>query len=692
MKRLVLLACLAACQNKESPPAPGPSAPIAAQAAPQGSATPVDTAGMDRSVQPGDDFFKFANGAWLDQTEIPADRSGYGTGAMLAEKTSQRVRELIEHAAQTAAPGTEARKVADYYSTFMDEASIESKGLAPLQPELDAIAAIKDATGLASALGSRICTDVDALNNTNFQTPNLFGLWIAQSLDDPQSYAVFLMQGGLSLPDRDFYVDPAPKMADIRAKYEAHVAAIFSLAKISDPAARAKRVVALETLLAQAHAPREESEDVLKANNHWSRADLKTHAPGLDWDALLGAAGLGAVNDFVIWHPHATTGIAAAVASQPLATWKDYLTFHVIEHAGAVLPKAFGDEGFAFYGTTLNGTPKQRDRWKRAVDQTSFALGEAVGKLYVEKYFPPAEKARAAAMVKRLLAAFAVRIDHLDWMAPATKAAAKAKLAALRIGVGYPDKWRDYGKLDVVAGDALGNLERAEKFELHRNLDKIGKPVDRDEWVMVPHLVNAVNLPAMNAINFPAAILQPPYFDPSRPEVMDYGSTGATIGHEVSHSFDDQGAMFSATGKLENWWTPDDLAHFKAEGAKLAAEFDKYQPFPDVHENGKLTLSENIADVAGLAVAYDAYRASLGGNEAPSVQGFTGDQQFFLSFAQGWRTKMREAAKRQRLVTDGHALAEYRADTVRNLDAWYAAFGITSGALFLAPADRVRLW
>ena len=357
------------------------------------------------------------------------------------------------------------------------------------------------------------------------------------------------------------------------------------------------------------------------------------------------------------------------------------------------LPKAFVDEQFAFYGKTLTGTPKLRDRWKRAVDVTDAALGEAVGKLYVARYFPAAEKARAEEMVRNEVAAFGRRIDRLDWMAPRRSSRRRRSSRALKVGVGYPDKWRDYSALEVVRGDALGNAQRASLFRYRWNLKKLGQPVDRGEWVMNPQLVNAVNLPAMNALNFPAAILQPPDFDPARPAVMDYGAIGAVIGHEISHSFDDQGALFDASGKLENWWTKDDFAHFSASAEALVRQYDAYRPFPDLAVNGKLTISENIADVAGLAAAYDAYRLSLSGKEAPTVQGLTGDQQFFLSFAQSWRTKFREKALRQRIVIDSHAPAEYRADTVRNLDAWYDAFSVVPGqALYLAPKDRVRVW
>jgi predicted metalloendopeptidase len=432
---------------------------------------------------------------------------------------------------------------------------------------------------------------------------------------------------------------------------------------------------------------------VLKGNNHWARSDFAAKAPGLDWDAFFAASGLSAQEQFVVWQPGAVTGISALVAAQPMATWKEYLAFRALDRSSGLLPKAFVEEQFSFYEKTLAGTPKLRERWKRAVDATDFALGEVVGKLYVARYFPPAEKARAEEMVKNELAAFARRVDALTWMAPQTKAKAKEKLAALKVGVGYPDKWRDYSGLEVVRGDALGNAQRASLYEYQRNLKKLGQPVDRGEWVMNPQLVNAVNLPAMNALNFPAAILQPPDFDPARPAAMDYGAAGATIGHEISHSFDDQGALFDANGKLSNWWTDEDLAHFKASSEQLVKQYDGYRPFADVAVNGKLTVSENIADVAGLAAAFDAYRLSLGGKEAPSWHGLTGDQQFFLSFAQSWRSKTREAAARQRIVTDSHAPAEYRADTVRNLDAWYEAFGVKPGQkLHLQDGERVRVW
>jgi putative endopeptidase len=654
----------------------------------------IDLAGIDRGVSPGDDFFAYANGGWLKSTEVPADRSVWGTGEELTELTVRRTADLIAEAAKSSGPrGSDAQKVGDYYAAFMDESAIEAKGLEPLRSTLDEIAAVKDSSGLAAVLGRQLRADVDVLNNTNLYTDNLFGLWVAQDLDEPGRYSPFLLQGGLGMPDRDYYLDASPRMAGFRSRYEEHAAAMLGLAHVAEPAAKAARILALERRIALAHASLEAAFDVRKNNNRWAREDFGKRAPGLDWPAYFSAAGLAAQAEFVVWQPGAVIGISAAVGDEPLATWKDYLTLRALERAAAVLPRAFVDEQFAFYGKALSGTPVLRDRWKRGVQATDAALGEVVGRLYVARYFPPSEKARAEAMVRNEVAAFGRRIDTLTWMAPATKARAKAKLAVLKVGVGYPDKWRDYSGLEVVPGDALGNAFRASLFEYRRNLKKLGEPVDRGEWVMNPQLVNAVNLPAMNAMNFPAAILQPPYFDPSRPSVMDYGATGATIGHEISHSFDDQGALFDANGRLLNWWTKEDFAHFEESSRALVRQYDAYRPFADLAVNGKLTVSENIADVAGLAVAYDAYRLSLGGKEAQSLQGFTGDQQFFLSFAQSWRQKAREAARRQRILTDSHAPDEYRADVVRNLDPWYAAFAVRPGQkLYLAPQDRVRVW
>jgi len=654
----------------------------------------IDTTGMDRSVKPGDDFFEYANGTWIKNTEIPADRSNFGTSSILLDLTDKRVADLIQETTKGKAPaGSEARKIGDYYASFMDSTAIDAAGLKPLQPTMDSIVAIRDRKGLAHFLGSTLRADVDALNATNFYTENLLGLWVAQDLEDPTHYSPFLLQGGLGMPDRSYYVDTSAAMATIRDKYKQHVAAMLNLAKVPDAETKAAGIVQLETEIANAHWSREKSGDVSKGNNPWARSDFVSKAPGLDWETYFAAAGLDKPTRFVVWQPSAITGISALVASEPIDTWKDYLTFHAIQSHAVVLPVSFGKQAFAFFGPVLSGAQKQRDRWRRAVAATNDGLGFAVGRLYAARYFPPAEKKRVQAMVTNLIAAFRERIDRLDWMAPATKKEAKAKLAVLKVSVGYPDQWPDYSGLRIVKGDAFGNFERAHLLQYRRSLAKLSKPVDRAEWVMTPQLVNAVNLPAMNALNFPAAILQPPYFDPKRPTVMDYGAIGAIIGHEVSHSFDNQGALFDSKGRLHNWWTPEDFKHFEASSKQLVAQYNGYKPFPDLAVNGQQTLGENIADVAGLAASYDAYRKSLGGKEAPTAQGLKGDQQFFVSFAQAWRRKARDPALRNQILTDGHAPAQYRASTVRNIDAWYEAFDVKPGEkLYLGPADRVRVW
>jgi len=534
--------------------------------------------------------------------------------------------------------------------------------------------------------------DVDPLNATNFFTEHLLGVFVSQGLDDPAHNVPYLLQGGLGMPDRDYYVSKSPKMAELRTAYQAHVQAMFTLAGFADAPARAGRVFALENKIALAHATRVESQDV-RTPQTWKRAELSTKAPGLDWAALLDAAGLGDAPAFIIWHPKAVPGLAKLVASEPLDAWKDWLTFHLINQSGNFLPKAFVEQRFAFYGKALSGTPELRPRWQRGVDYTSAALGEVVGKAYVGKHFPPETKAKVQAMVADIVKAFGARVDALTWMSPATKAKAKRKLSTLRVGVGYPDKWRDYGPLEIVKDDALGNIQRAQLFEYRYHLGKLTQPVDKGEWWMTPQTVNAVNLPLQNALNFPAAIIQPPFFDAEASAAFNYGSMGGVIGHEISHSFDDMGSQFDAEGRIANWWTDEDMAHFKAAGEALAAQFDAYKPFPDLSVNGRQTLSENIADVAGLSAAFDAYRASLAGRPAPAFKGFTGDQQFFIAYGQSWRTKDREASMRAQIATDGHAPDEYRADSVRNHDAWYDAFSVPpTQKLFLAPKERVRIW
>ena len=511
-------------------------------------------------------------------------------------------------------------------------------------------------------------------------------------LHEPARNRPYLLQGGLGMPDRAYFLDASERMAGLRTQYQKHIAAMLKLAGYSktqgDAEARAAKVFALEVDIASGHATRADSADVLKADNTWTLKDFNANAPGLDWNAFFKAAQLGDQDKFIVWHPSAMKGTAALVDKIDLATWKDYLAFHRINQMAGVLPKAFVDQRFDFYGKALSGTPQQALRWKRALGATNEAMEEAVGKLYVAKYFPAENKARLQQMVANIVDAFGKRVDKLDWMAPATRAQAKEKLKTLYVGVGYPDKWKSYAGLKVVPGDAFGNALRADEFHTAQEIAKLhGKP-DRTEWSMPPQLVNAVNLPLQNALNFPAAILQPPLFDPKAPDATNYGAIGAIIGHEISHSFDDQGAQFDAQGRLRDWWTKEDLAHFKAASGKLVAQYNNYKPFADLNVNGQLTLSENLADLAGLSAAYDAYRAA-GGSAANEA----GDRQFFTGYAHSWRDKSREATARRRILTDGHALPEYRTYTVRNLDAWYKAFDVQPGqTLYLAPEERVRVW
>ncbi len=652
----------------------------------------VDLSGMNRSVVPGDDFYDYVNGDWEQRTEIPADRSRMTSFAVLDDRAKARTRAIVDAAVAKPSASADAKQIAVYYQAYMNDAAIEAKGLQPVQAELTAIAAIADPRALATALGQTLRADVDLLNATNWHTDRLFGLWVSQHLAKPEVCAPYLVQGGLSLSDRDYYLEGG-RMAELRRDYEVHVATVLTLAHVPDAAAKATRIVALETAIARVHATGEATNDVKQGANYWRRADFASKAPGLDWDAYFAAAGLGQQDEFIVWQPAAVAGIAALVGSEPLATWRDYLVFHAIERASPLLPRALADEHFAFYGTRLSGVPQQQERWKRAIDAVNGALGEAVGRLYIAQYFSPATKARADAMVRDVLTAFGQRIDKLQWMSAPTKARARSKLAGMKVAMGYPEKWRDYSGLDVRADDALGNAERASLFEYRRNLAKLGKPADRDEWYMLPHEVNALNIPIENRLIFPAAILEAPFFDPNADDAVNYGAIGAVIGHEISHSFDSSGALFDDQGRLSDWWTPADFAQFEAVGKRLAAQFDAYSPFPDLHVNGTLTLGENIADVAGLATAIDAYHLSQHGRTQVTIDGFTPDQRLFLGFAQVWRSKAREKSLRNQIQTNVHAPGRYRAWTVRNQDAWYAAFDVQPGQeLFLAPAQRVKVW
>ncbi|MEO7065289.1 MAG: M13 family metallopeptidase [Rhodanobacter sp.] len=656
--------------------------------------TGVDMAGMDQSVKPGDDFNGYANGTWYKNAVIPADRSSTGVFLEVFQKAEKRNAELVKAAVAANAPaGSNERKIADYYSAFMNKTAIAKQGLTPLKPELTAIDRIANRNDLARVLGSQLRADVDPINATNFSTEHLFGLFVTQGLEDPSHSVAYLLQGGLGMPNRDYYLATDKDMAGLREKYQSYIATQLKNAGMADADAKAKAIFGLETKIAKVQESLVDSEDVHKANNPWNVSAFSSKAPGLDWPTYFKAAGLDQQKQIVVWQPNAIRGLSALVASEPLDTWKAFLAFHTINHSAGELPKAFSDASFAFYGHDLQGTPQQRARWKRALGAVNTDLGDAVGQIYVKKYFPASSKAQVQQMVTNILAAFADRVDGLDWMTPATKEKAKAKIATIKVGVGYPETWRDYSKLDIRRDDAVGNHLRAEEHEYQHQLAKLGAPVDRGEWWMTPQTVNAVNLPLQNALNFPAAILEAPFFDPKADAASNYGSIGAVIGHEISHSFDNMGAEFDAQGRMANWWTPTDEAHFKAAGQKLVAQYSAYEPLPGLHINGQQTLGENIADVSGLTIAYIAYHKSLGDKPAPVINGLTGDQRFFLAFAQSWRSKTRDAALRAQVISDGHSPGKFRAETVRNVDAWYKAFSPKPGqALYLAPKDRVRIW
>lgn len=691
-------------------------APLAAysQDAPAPETRGIVVANMDRSVKPGDDFWHYANGDWIKRTELLPDRSfidAYGLdNDYMNNLTRERITDLIEEAVKANAPaGSNTRKIADFYHSYMDEATIEAKGLAPLRPHLDAIAAISNKHELSRALGGSLRADVDPLNASFFHTSNLFGLWVAPGFSDSEHYAAYMLQGGLQMPDRDYYLSDSENMKDIRAKYQAHVSTLLKLVGFTNAELRARHIIELEHAIAEKHTALADEQDIQKANNIWKQADFAANAPGLDWAEYFRGAGLSGQASFIVWQPTAFTGESALVASIALDTWKDWLAFHLIEDYAAVLPKVFVDERFAFFDKTLSGTMEQHPRRWRGValvtgpydESASYflagrgVLGDAVGQMYAQRYFPPETKAQVQAMVANILAAYRRRIEALPWMDPATKAEAQSKLTTLYVGIGYPETWRDYSAYEVKVDDIFGNLWRGSLFEYHRSVAHLGHPVDRKEWVwsFYPQTVGACELPLQNALNFPAAYLQPPHFDPRDPDAVNYGAIGSIIGHEISHTFDTEGSAFDSTGRVRNWWKPADLAHFNAATARLAAQYDTYKPFPDLALNGKQTLEENLADLGGISAAYDAYRASLTGKAVPVQNGFSGDQQFFLSFAQSWASKSSEADLRHQVMTDVHSPNEFRINTVRNLDAWYAAFDVKPGdKLYLAPADRVHIW
>jgi len=636
-----------------------------------------DSAGMDHGVAPGDDFYAFANGNWAKTTAIPADKSNFGSFEVLADLSRQRTRGILDDA--RADPNS---KIGAAYSTYLDTATIESKGLAPIQPWLNKIKGLKSKAGYAA-----LAAEADRAG-----IGGVFGDGVGQDDKSPDVYALNLVQAGLGLPDRDYYLSTDAKLAETKAAYQAHVAKMLTLAGEADAVARAKAVVDFETEIAKVSWTRVESRDATKTYNKMTVAALTKSAPGFDFVTYFKGINTP-VDTVLVAQPSAVTGIARLVANAPLGVLKDQMLVRSLDAYAGVLPRTFDQEHFAFYGTTLSGIPQQQDRWKRGVDFVSDALTDDVSKLYVAKYFPPETKAAADQLVHNIIAAMDARIDKLTWMAPETKVKAHAKLAAFTPKIGYPSQWKDYAALQIAPGDAFGNAWRTHQWQSDYDANKLGKPIYRWEWGMTPMEINAYANPGMVEIVFPAAILQPPFFDPHADLAVNYGGIGAVIGHELSHHFDDQGSKYDSHGRLTDWWTPQDVKNFTGMTGKLAAQYDAYEPLPGMHIKGALTLGENMADLAGLTVAHDAYLMALGGKPAPVIDGFTGDQRFYLGWAQVWRRNYREANLRQRLLTDPHSPSIQRVWMIRNLQPWYEAYKVgPESKMYLAPDQRVLVW
>jgi putative endopeptidase len=651
----------------------------------------VHTQDIDRSVKPGQDFYKFANGGWLKANAPTAGQNTLDIRTTLMERNTQRVREIIQGAARAnSVTGTTEQKVGDYYASFMDQAAIESKGLAPLAGSLSEISAISDKASLSAYLGTTLGSEIDGLTSNS---DHIFGVWINQGFEDAAHNLPHIWQGGLGLPSRDDYLDPSAQKTELRAQYQAHLARVLKLAGVTDAETGAAAVLALEVGIARAFAPDSDAADSSKQNNPWKRGDFDSKAPGLEWKAYFQAAGLAGQEDFIVWQPSAVIGVSALVRSESTACWKNYLRVHLFDHYASALPKEVSAEHLAFYNAVLTPGAAKPERETEAIAATNGALGQAVGQLYMPRYFPPAAKAKAQAMVRDLLAAYSGRIPKVAWMSPDTKQKALAKLVALQVIVGYPDEWINYSSFEVVRGDAFGNMRRAEAFNHERDISRLRQPVNPIDWPINPQQPGAVIMFSPNAEFFTAGILQPPYFDPNGDIASNYGSAGAAMAHEISHSFDELGNIWDAEGRLRDWWTADDRAKYHEAGAKLAAQFDAYCPLPDLCVKGKQVSSESIADLTGLEVAHDAYIISLKGKPDTVIDGLSGEQRFFLAFGQRWRKIQSEAALRRQIQTDTHPPGEYRSDTVRNVDGWYGVFEVAPGdKLYLKPSDRVKIW
>jgi predicted metalloendopeptidase len=645
----------------------------------------VDTTNFNRAVRPQDDFFRFVNGTWLERTQIPADASSWGAFNELTEKSRSAIHQIVEDAAKSNTPaGSEKRKIGDLYASYMDSTRVEQLGIKPLEPTLAEIAAVKSTNELPATFAKFAQIGI----------ANPFGVRVGQDPKQSSVNIVQIGQSGLGMPDRDYYLRSDEKMLAVKTSYEKYIETLFTLAHQPDPSGAARRIVALETQIATPQWDRAKSRNRDLTYNKFSRAQLAAATPAYDWNAYLTAAGLNKATDVVVGQPDYVKAMNDVIANTPVSTWREYITFRLLDDYADDLPAAFQDARFEFRNKTLSGQQEMSPRWKRGVAEVESALGEAAGKLYVQHYFKPEAKARMDALVKNILAAYKVGIDSLEWMSPATKQQAQHKLAHFTVKIGYPDKWRDYSKLVIARDDLFGNAMRAARFRYAEVASQLGRPVDRTRWTMTPQTVNAYYNSVNNEIVFPAAILQPPFFNVDADDAVNFGAIGAVIGHEIGHGFDDQGSKSDGYGNLRNWWTPDDAQKFQERTQKLGAEYAALEQIDNLHINPGLTMGENIGDNSGLAQAYRAYKISLHGQQAPVIDGFTGDQRFFLGYAQIWRTKFRDAALRNQLLTNPHSPGTARAFVpLTNNDAFMTAFNVQPGdKMYRAPGDRVKIW
>jgi predicted metalloendopeptidase len=643
----------------------------------------ASTIPTDAGTRPGDDFFAYANGAWLEETAIPAGSVRWNARNEISDVTQRQVEQLITGAAGAPA-GSDARKVADFYAAYLNESAIEVRGVAPLLPMFERIERVRDRDTLTRLIGSELRADVDPLNWGVYNSASLLGLSLENGNHGEPNYVAFLLQGGLGLPDREHYLDPSPEMQALRSRYREHIARVLALVGLDRSAQRASAVMGLETAIAQSHATPEASSDDRNADNLWTRADFSRRAPGMDWTAFFAAAGLASQETFVVWQPTAIEGAAKLIASYPLDTWRDYLRFHSIDFDAEVLPQGFAQP--------VSLVPPNT-RAQRALEVTQQVMSGPLGRLYAEQYFRASDKVRVQLIVKNVVAAFRARVEAVSWLVPASKAQALAKLDSLYFGVGYPEKWPDYSALAVNPTDAFGNRQRVAEWNYQKALSRIGQPADHTDWWIGPQTPGGVLLFQQNAYNFAAALLQPPKFDPAASEAANYGAIGAILGHEVSHTVDTIGADYDASGRKVRWWTEADLAQYQAVTDPLVQQFSHYRPFPDLAINGKQTLVENLADLAGLVSAFDAYRLTLGPKAKDREYVRKQDREFFIAFARAWRAKYRDDGLRTQVTSNDHAPESWRVATVRNMDAWYEAFGVQPGdRLYLEPKARVHIW